>query len=183
LETRLRSLYLKLRNRGVTEKAIDVSDMFTIFPGYVQLAGERMATAGLARLKRWPEVQRMRRETAGLIENAFQRAGLPLWPIPREADITLLRYPILSDYKKEILNQANRYKLDIAGWYNSPVHPLLGKNLSEVNYRMGDCPRSESLIPRLLHIPTGPRLSRKILERIIGILVLNNHNDIDRWET
>jgi hypothetical protein len=36
---------------------------------------------------------------------------------------------------------------------------------------MGDCPQSESFITRLLHIPTGPSLSRGKLDSIIDILV------------
>lgn len=129
-----------------------------------------MAAAGLKQLRQLSQLQKIRRENVALIKNAFTKAGLPLWPIPRETDITMLRYPLLSAHKKEILRVARQKKLDIAGWYNSPVHPLENENLAKVGYRMGDCPQSESFITRLLHIPTGPSLSRGKLDSMIGIL-------------
>jgi perosamine synthetase len=170
LDPHIRYLYYALRERGTVKESFPLSSDFFLYPGYIQLAGERMAAAGLAQLKKWPQLQAIRRDKVASIQEAFVKAGLPLCPISRQADITLLRYPLLSAHKAEILRVARRMKVDIAGWYNSPVHPLDHEGLAVVDYRMGDCPQSESFITRLLHLPTGPCLTRGHLDRMIGIL-------------
>jgi dTDP-4-amino-4,6-dideoxygalactose transaminase len=170
LESHLKYLYFKLRDKGIVKGSFGLSGELKLSHGYIQLAGERMAAAGLKQLEQWPQLQKIRRENVALIKEAFIKAGLPLWPIPREADITMLRYPLLSAHKTEILRVARQKKLDIAGWYNSPVHPLKNENLAKVGYRMGDCPRSEFFISRLLHIPTGPSLNKENIDTMINIL-------------
>lgn len=170
LETRARNRWHWFGSGDVPKELQDLTDAFLLYPGCVQPAGERMSAAGLARLTEWPRIQQIRRDNVAEICDAFTRAGLPLWPIPHEADSTLLRYPLLSARKTEILAEARRKNLDIDGWYNSPVHPLPAGILGQVDYRTGDCPRSESIITRLVHIPTGMGLRRKTLDRIVGIL-------------
>lgn len=176
LEARARNRWHWFGSGGVPNELLDLTDAFLLYPGCVQRAGERMSAAGLARLKQWPQLQRLRRDNVAMICDAFTRAGLPLWPIPPEADCTLLRYPLLSARKTEILDQAHRRNLDIAGWYNSPVHPLPIPTLAQVDYRMGACPQSESFIARLLHIPTGAGLRRKTLDRIVSILAAKDRS-------
>jgi perosamine synthetase len=170
LESHLKYLYFKLRDKGIVKGSFSLSGEFKLYQGYAKLAGERMSAVGLKQLEQWPQLQKIRRENVALIKEAFSKAGLPLWPIPPEADITMLRYPLLSTHKTEILQVVRQKKCDIAGWYNSPVHPLGNENLAKVDYRMGDCPQSESFITRLLHIPTGLSLSREKLDSMIGIL-------------
>ncbi|NLH18342.1 MAG: DegT/DnrJ/EryC1/StrS aminotransferase family protein, partial [Phycisphaerae bacterium] len=170
LETRARNHWHWFGSGDVPEELQDLTDAFLLYPGCIQPAGERMSAAGLSRLKDWPRIQQIRRDNVALICEAFARAGLPLWPVPPEADCTLLRYPLLMARKAEILAEARRNNLDIAGWYHSPVHPLPPQILAQVDYRAGDCPQSESLIARLVHIPTGTGLRRKTLDRIVGLL-------------
>ena len=170
LEIYLKYLYFKLRDKGIVKGSFSLSGEFKLYQGYIQLAGERMAAAGLKQLKRWSQLQRIRRENVALIKEAFTKAGLPLWPIQREADITMLRYPLLSAHKKEILQVARQKKLDIAGWYNSPVHPLSGSNLAKVDYQPGSCPKTELFVKKVVHIPTAITMDNLQLDKIISIL-------------
>jgi len=170
LETYLKYLYFKLRDKGIVKGSFNLSGEFKLYQGYIQLAGERMSAAGLKQLKRWPQLQKIRRENVALIKEAFTKAGLPLWPIQREADITMLRYPLLSAHKKEILQVARQKKLDIAGWYNSPVHPLSGSNLAKADYQLGSCPKTELFVKRVVHIPTAITMDNLQLDKIISVL-------------
>ena len=129
-----------------------------------------MAAAGLKQLKQWSQLQKIRRENVALVKKAFTKAELPLWPISREADITMLRYPLLSAHKTEILQVARQKKLDIAGWYNSPVHPLSGSNLAKVDYQPGSCPKTELFVKKVVHIPTAITMDNLQLDKIISIL-------------
>jgi dTDP-4-amino-4,6-dideoxygalactose transaminase len=128
------------------------------------------AKAGLKQLESWPKIKRLRRETVELIEELFRKAGLPLWPRPADADVTMLRYPLLTPCKAEILNQARRCGLDISGWYISPIHPLQGIDLIRVDYHLGSCQMAEHMINELVHLPTALDLNRSRLETMVKII-------------
>jgi perosamine synthetase len=162
--------YCKLRDMGFIKGSFKLKSEFRFYRGYVRLAGEMTAKAGLKQLESWPKLKRLRRETVELIEEHFRKAGLPLWPRPVEADVTMLRYPLLTPYKSEVLNQARRSKLDISGWYISPVHPLQGNDLAKVNYHNGNCQRAEDMISQLVHLPTGLELNKLRLKAIMKII-------------
>ena len=105
-----------------------------------------------------------------MIEEYFSKSGFALWPKPAEANVIMLRYPILTPNKSKIMAQARRSKLDIAGWYISPVHPLQGDDLTKVDYQMGTCRRAEDIINHLVHLPTGPKLNKQKLEAMVRII-------------
>jgi len=170
LRSYLQYAYCKLRDMGFIEGSFKLKSGFRFYRGYVRLAGEMTAKAGLKRLESWPKLKRLRRETVELIEEHFRKAGLPLWPRPVEADVTMLRYPLLTPYKSEVLNQAHKYGLDVSGWYMSPVHPLRGIDLAKVDYRIGSCRRAEHMISKLVHLPTGLKLDKPRLEAMVRII-------------
>ena len=124
-------------------------------------------------MKNWPQLKQLRRENVEKIKESFSKAGLALWPVPAEADVTMLRYPILTPHKSRILKDAYKQKLDIAGWYISPVHPLQGNDLTKVNYHNGNCQRAEDMISQLVHLPTGLTLNKKGLEAMVRIISQN----------
>jgi len=134
------------------------------------LAGEWTAKAGLKQLKNWYVLQEIRRKNTAMIEKYFDKAGLPLWPKQNEANVTMLRYPLLTQKKTEIVNQAGKQGLDIAGWYLSPVHPLQGDDLAKAGYHKGSCRKAEIMINQLIHLPTGPSLNEQRLEAMIEII-------------
>jgi dTDP-4-amino-4,6-dideoxygalactose transaminase len=67
---------------------------FRLRQGYVRLAGEMTAGAGLRQLEKWPELKQLRRANTKMIEEQLIGAGMAIWPKPDEADITMLRYPV-----------------------------------------------------------------------------------------
>lgn len=165
-----RLFYCKLREKGLIKGTLKLDSDFSLSPGYVRLSGSFMPRAGLSQLKKWPELQRLRRKNTDLIRERFLEAGLPLWPVPTEAEVTMLRYPILVPRKDEILEKARRAMLDIAGWYCTPVHPIQNDELTKVDYQLGSCSKAEEMIRRLVHIPTGLALNRRSLEAMTRII-------------
>jgi len=173
LEGYLRYTYGQLRNIGIIKEAFELKSNFCLYRGYVRFIGKMTAKAGLKQIKNWPKLQQLRRQNAEMIEEHFNRVGLPLWPKPDEADVTMLRYPILTTYKSKIVQQARKHKLDIAEWYMSPVHPLQEDDLVKVDYHRGSCPRAEKMISQLVHLPTGPGLNMHNLEEMVKIISQN----------
>ena len=131
------------------------------------------AKAGLKQIKNWPKLQQLRWQNTEMIEEHFSKVGLAHWPRPDKADVTILRYPILVNHKSEKIQQARKNKLDIAGWYMSPVHPLQEDDLVKVDYHRGSCPRTEKMISQLVHLPTGPGLNMCSLEEMVKIISQN----------
>ncbi|HIJ70830.1 MAG TPA: hypothetical protein HPP87_05635 [Planctomycetes bacterium] len=173
LERHLRCIIGQLRKVGIIKEAFEFENNFYLYQGYVRLLGKMTARAGLKQIENWSRLQEVRRQNTGLIEEYFSKAGLAHWPKPAKADITMLRYPILVSQKSEILNQARKRKLDIAGWYISPVHPLQKDDLVKVDYYPGSCPRAEKMIRQLVHLPTGPGLNMHNLEEMVKIVSQN----------
>ena len=163
----LTRLYDELRDIGPLEEPIDLHRGFRLRRGYVRVAGEMTCIAGLRQLDLWPRLAWRRRENAAWIRRRLRRAGLPCWPIPRKADVTMLAYPLLVANKRKVLAAARRKGLDVSGWYESPVHPLARRDLRKVDYVAGSCPRAEDLTRRLVHVSTASLQIRESLEEIL----------------
>jgi dTDP-4-amino-4,6-dideoxygalactose transaminase len=177
LECYLRYYYSRLRNRLVTKEVSLLKDSFPPYQGFARLAGEMTAKRGLKQLENWHKNQQIRLQNTAMIEEYFNKAGLPLWSKQPQANITMLRYPFLTHKKWEIIHQAGKCGLDIAGWYASPVHPLSGDDLAKVDYHQGCCLKVEDMIERLVHLPTGASLNKHRLEAMMKIITTTLNGD------
>jgi perosamine synthetase len=173
LECYLRYYYSRLRNMLVNKQVSLLKGTFPPYQGFARLAGEMTAKVGLKQLEKWHKNRQIRLHNTMMIEEYFNKAGLPLWPKLPQANITMLRYPLLARKKWEIIHQAGKCGLDIAGWYSSPVHPLYGKDLAKVDYRLGSCLKVEGMIERLVHLPTGASLNERRLNAMMKVITTN----------
>ncbi len=162
--------YSRLRSMLHSSGKSFLKNDFPSSAGYPRLAGDTKAKAGLKQIESWPELHQIRLQNTAMIEEYFSDAGLSLWPIEPQANITMMRYPLRVYKKWEIVHRAGIRGLDIAGWYTSPVHPLSDADLAKVDYRLGYCPRAEGTIERLIHLPTGPSLNKRKLQAMMKIL-------------
>ena len=171
LESWLRYLYFKLRDAGLVKSgSFNLNSDFRLFRGYIRFAGEMTARTGLRQLDNWPRLKQLRRQKTQMIEEHLSKAGLNLWPKPIEADVTMLRYPVMTPRRSKIIEEARNRRLDISGWYISPVHPLQGDGLAKVNYQSGSCPKAENTLEQLVFLPTGPTLTLESLKAMVSII-------------
>ncbi len=154
VEFYIRSLYKLLRDKGFISGSFKLDSDFKFEKGYIKYPDRLTLKEGLKQLKRYPEVEEKRRKTVCLIENMLEQNNIPIWQRSENAKIIILRYPIFVENKNEILQIAAQKNLDIAGWYNSPVHPLKNDDLVKVNYAKGMAPDAEIYIEKLIHLPT-----------------------------
>ena len=104
---------------------------------------------------------REKKEAMRLISENIGEGGLRnIWISPR-ADVTFQRYPFIVNNKEEIIAASIKSNLDIAGWYNTPAHPLAGEQLRAVGYEAGSCPHTEELFRTLVHVPVNGNLARR----------------------
>lgn len=146
---------------------------FSLYRGYIRLAGKMTARAGLKQLEDWPKFKQLRQENTEMIEEHLSKAGLALWPKPDQADVTMLKYPVPTSHKSRTLKLAREQNLDIVGWYVSPVHPLQGNDLAKVDYHSGSCPKAEDMIKQFVYLPTGLTLNKQSLEAMVRIICNN----------
>jgi len=169
-EVAWKTFYLELCKRGMIHESFELGGSRFLRRGYARVAGERTSRAGLDQLRGWNRLKQVRRENTQWIRERLSGAGLPLWPVPAEADAILLGYPLWAPDKRNVLAAARRKRLDIDGWYESPVHPLAEGDLWAAGYTAGSCPRAEQMARHLIHVPTASSSVRKSLDAAIRLI-------------
>jgi len=90
--------------------------------------------------------------------------------VPPSSNVVYSRYPLCSRSKQEVISRAMDARVEVAGWYTTPVHPLSGRPLEAIGYQAGSCPNAEALCESLISLPTNPKTgvgeARRITEFI-----------------
>lgn len=162
--------YSRVRGLLRSQGSSFIKDGWPELIGFPRLSGEIKAKAGLKQLENHESLRQMRLENTAMLERFFSDAGLTLCPRQPKAELSLMRYPLRVYKKWEKVHAGGIRGLDVAGWYNTPIHPLTGDDLAKVNYKIGSCPRSEGTIERLVHLPTDSSINKNKLESIMRIL-------------
>jgi perosamine synthetase len=128
----------------------------------------RMAAPVRRRLvRRLREIDAVTRRAARVVE-AYRRglAGTRLDEptVPEGAAPVYARFPLFTARKEAALSMARRAGVELAGWYDTPIHPLGPDRWGEVGYERGVCPEAERAAGRIVTLPTG----RFVTARQIG---------------
>lgn len=94
--------------------------------------------------------------------------GVPT--VPSFAHILYSRYPLFVDKKDELLQRARLAKLEVASWYETPVHPLRVGELEGVGYAPGSCPRAERAAASIVSLPVNDRVTTSYQTDVIRLL-------------
>ncbi len=133
--------------------------------------GRRMGGIQSSLLKR--EIQNLeinsahRRHVAGEYRERIKRDGITHFDIPPGVEPVFGRYPLLVDDKPNWIDGARDAKVELADFYNTPVHPLRGDVLRRVGYEPGSCPNAEWISDHVLSMPTGSRVTASQIERTV----------------
>jgi len=96
---------------------------------------------------------------------------LGAFDLPRKADgVFAHRFPLFVKNKEELLKLASKKEIEIAGWYDSPIHPLKGSELNKVGYLEGSCPNAERASSTLISLPTHLTISKCEAEKIANFV-------------
>lgn len=118
-----------------------------------------------------------RRKLVGHYMNLAQSMSLSTITIPRNADPVMLRYPVLVSHREQVLEQAQRQRVEIGDWFVSPLHPLL-EGWEQLGYRPGQCPAAESAAKEIINLPTHPKVDASALDRICEFLQAMNREGL-----
>ena len=81
-------------------------------------------------------------------------------------EIYFSRFPLLVENKKQILQLCRNNSIELASFFDTPIHPLKDEELSRVNYNLGSCPNAESVCERLVSLPVNSKVSFNDVIRI-----------------
>jgi len=129
------------------------------------------ARIGLEQLPHWPDNVRHRRNLTEFYLVHLTSMGVDTSPLKAGcAEPALWAVPLLVENKNEILHLAAKRALPIATWFDRiPVH-IDPATAAHYDYRPGQCPRSEQIFSREIHLPTAPWVSLALAERTVRFL-------------
>lgn len=165
----LRKAYHVFCGLGLTRGSFSTSIDFSNSESFVLRAGPLLAGAGLKEVCRWSNHMAARLSNTCIIAEALASVGVPRLDLPAQAECVLLRYPLRRQNKAALLHAAAKLNVNLAGWYNSPVHPLEHEQLAGIGYH-GQCPNAEAAIRSVVHLPADVAFSRSQLGKIARLL-------------
>lgn len=81
------------------------------------------------------------------------------------------KYPVLSDRKREIFEQAQKIKVEMSDMFGSPLHPAeRAANWRALGYQQGMCPISESVSDRIVALPVHAGVTAQSIEKTVAFL-------------
>lgn len=87
-----------------------------------------------------------------------------------DSDTIFARYPLFAKNKSELLSKARRACVELAEWYATPVHPLIGQDLEKVEYRLGACPNAEDRCRQVVTLPVNGTVGQRQIDRAVEFL-------------
>ena len=110
-----------------------------------------------------------RKKISTLYEAEFNVDDLKRFNVSKSsenADISYSRFPILVKNKESILIEAKKDKVEIASFFDTPIHPLSTEELHLVDYEAGSCPNSEDLCKQLISFPINSKIDISAVKKI-----------------
>jgi len=90
--------------------------------------------------------------------------------VPKNLDVYYCRFPIIVKDKQLLLKIARLKHFEISSWYDSPVHPLKGDQLMDVEYINNSCPNVERLCASIVSLPVNNRVTEKNVRKLSEFL-------------
>jgi perosamine synthetase len=121
--------------------------------------------AGLRQLEGISASIRNRRMLAARYDAGLLESG---WPIARrDEENVLLRYPIMVQNKKELLQRARAARVELGSWFETPLHPVSLSQHVFFGYPLGQCPNSEAAASQIVNLPLHQRVTIDEADRVL----------------
>ena len=120
-------------------------------------------------IERIKEISNHSTQIATEYTRIFENTPITLPKIPTNSKAVFNRFPIFVKNKKDLLSMARQTNIELADWYNTPIHPLVGDDLRKVFYEPGECPNAEYAAETLVSLPTNEKVGKEFLNRFFAI--------------
>lgn len=126
-----------------------------------------LAALALLQLKRLEGFNRKRRAIARIYSRELERLAIFL-PQYGVGDV-LLRFPILVQKPRKLLNFAKKRAVYLGNWYAHGVDPK-DVDLKRVGYRKGSVRVAQELASQAVNLPTYPTMRRSDVDKVVTLL-------------
>ncbi|MFA6393779.1 MAG: aminotransferase class I/II-fold pyridoxal phosphate-dependent enzyme [Patescibacteria group bacterium] len=124
----------------------------------------------LGQLKEVGAVNEQRKKIAALYDSEISaKIKKPLLKAANKDECVYLRYPILIDQPKELMNYAKKHKIILGDWYNAVIAPR-DSAIDKSGYTPGACPNAEKLAARIVNLPTGRNMGEGDARRVVKVV-------------
>jgi perosamine synthetase len=165
---KVRSLYRRLAGWGLVVGSYDDD------PGVNPEYGWRMTRTVQRRLASRTAMARelldWRRSIAARYWTGLDRAGFPSLVVPDDAATVLMRVPVAVADKRRVLRAAVDGDVELGDWFDTPVHPLVGRDLAAVGYVPGSCPNAEWAADQVVTLPVRADTRIRDVDRALALL-------------
>jgi dTDP-4-amino-4,6-dideoxygalactose transaminase/glycosyltransferase involved in cell wall biosynthesis len=132
------------------------------------LMGPSQQKWGLRELAKMDAVFEHRKAIAALYDRELARHG---WPaLTRREGSMLLRYPVRTANKLELLDKAKQARVELGSWFESPLHPLPMSEHARLGYRVGQCPNAERAAREVVNLPLHQQVTQEEALRVLEFL-------------
>jgi perosamine synthetase len=112
----------------------------------------------------------LRREQAAHYASGINSCAAHRVRVPSGSSEVLSRFPLFVSNKFDLLAAFADANLELADFFNSPIHPLNGCALRSVGYEAGSCPMAELAARQVVSLPLGGRVSREFQNAAIELI-------------
>ena len=129
------------------------------------------AVLGMRELDRWHKNVEHRRMLTECYLRSLSELGVDVTAMKTGSDRPALwAVPLFVENAGEILVRAGKAGLPIASWFGpAPVHIVL-PTAKRYDYCLGQCPRSEWMVVREIHLETSPKITLKQAEKAVEFI-------------
>lgn len=137
--------------------------------GFLRGLSGFQARVGVRALRGFGETVLARKRLAGVYDALLGELGQQAPTRPDYAEHLFLKYPVRVRHRDALMVEAQRQRVRLGNWFNSPLHPIQG-DLAPWGYQVGSCPHAEAAARELINLPTDPDLSAGELERVLDLV-------------
>jgi perosamine synthetase len=157
---------------GLIRGTISVDEYGKQMPAdYLSRSSNFQASLGMEQLRKWRENCRHRRRLTRFYMERLSSLGIDVSSFRQgDEDPVLLMVPVLVNNKEEILKRAAKRSLPIGTWFDrSPAH-INPESAHLYDYRPGQCPQTERLISKEIHLLTATWVTEYQAEKAIEFI-------------
>jgi perosamine synthetase len=165
-------LYRWAQRTGMVQGSTSAKEYGDNMPSdYVGGATNIHAVLGMEQLRQWQRNVSHRRMLTEFYLGHLSDLGVDITPMTAGADNPVLwGVPLFVKNVEQILGRASRAGLPIANWFGGPPVHIAPSTAKRYDYQIGQCPRSEWMITREIHLPTAPSVTLKQAEGAVKLI-------------
>jgi dTDP-4-amino-4,6-dideoxygalactose transaminase len=136
---------------------------------FMQLSEVQMKK-GIRNIKSIPAILELRNENARIYTEYLQKHNKSHVALQLFDNHSFLKYPLLVENRNEVLRLAEKHKIELGDWFNSPLHPVQ-KELELWGLNPELYPNAVFAGMRMINLPTDT----KDIHKVLKFLEIINH--------